>query len=241
MEKKEVLIRKFESMNALGKKGFIDSTDYSIISDISLFCLESGNVELYTEIQQLVQERSNEQAIFELLDFSSRIEKIKESLNININSIDEELIRLLSIEKKQMLDSFFDKTFEAVIEEAFCSLNSKVCSIKTGKSPFGCFSVWSPAVVFYSRPKTDLPVCYLSDKYNEKMLSLGISDFGVYNIRLAQKKNVRKLENRDLFLDLYGESYGYEYNQEHRPIYTLVLDVDITKSKQIVKRRGNNI
>ena len=33
MEKKEVLIRKFESMNALGKKGFIDSTDYSIISD----------------------------------------------------------------------------------------------------------------------------------------------------------------------------------------------------------------
>ena len=150
----------------------------------------------------------------------------------------------LSDEEKMVLDEFFNRSSNRVIENLLERLrhvlsdDKRSMEFSTGFVPRKKFKLATPAVKFPNSFHEHAILYYLEEKYAEKFVELGFDQIGISNPRIVGSLAT---VSDDLHLQ-YTSPDRSKFFKDTSFAYGLEVDVDvrkIEKNKELSKKRTN--
>lgn len=139
----------------------------------------------------------------------------------------------LTEDEKKNLDDFFEKTNMEVIEKILFKVRERLLYKKNHtKWKKNKFDVSTLAIIFPDCHHGSLALCYLEEKYNDKLMELGLDELGLIDCNI----NLSQARKQDSF---YNISYSNpsKHKKNRYGINSYMLEVTFSMSKKKVLKK----
>lgn len=221
----------------------IESLKVKNISFLEMVCLYADISNMpyirkeINELTSLINDEIRRQAFIN--DEKSRIEFFRSEIErILANSEEDEDYYKFSAEEKMILDGFFSKSSDRVIENILEGIRNRLLGkTKHIRRRKDHFDVTSSVVIFPNSHHSNLELNYLEDCYRKKIKMLKLDEIGIIDLKIIPSQ---KIEKDNFYLIDYSNE---KFNKKSRYLsfnYSLDAACDMEKAKGFVKKKTYN-